>query len=159
MIIKLNDIPAVGKDVEFDLDIESLNSRINSSEYVFSKAPKVKVNLVLKGNTLSLKANLEAEFLSNCSRCNKEVTENITLPYSIILKPKRIDDVEELEDLDFGYYSSGEVNCSEIAEEHLILSLPMVVKCKQKECVSTGDSWQFGEEIESSNPFKKIKLH
>ena len=66
---------------------------------------------------------------------------------------------EELEDLNFGYYLEDKIDCSEVAEEHLMLSLPMVVKCQRKECLSGGDSWQFGEEIESNNPFKNIKLH
>ena len=162
MIVKLKDIPADGKNIEYDLDIESLNSRVNSSNYTFDNAPKANLNLILNSNTVVVKGDIIGEYCTACSRCNNKVTKDFKVPFKIILKPKDLDadsKSEELEDVNFGYYLEDKVNCSEIAEEYLMLSLPMVTQCERKECVSNGDSWQFGEEIESNNPFKNIKLH
>ena len=158
MIVKLKDVPAVGKNVEYDLDIENLNSRVNSSNYTFDKAPFAKLNITLNGSTVVVKGDITGEFSSACSRCNNKVNKEIAVPFKIILKPKSVDS-EELEDVNFGYYQEDKVDCSEIAEEYLMLSLPMAIQCGRKECVSDGDSWQFGEEIENNNPFKNIKLH
>ena len=162
MVVKLKDIPAEGKNIEFNLDIDSLNSRVNSSNYTFEASSKANLNLRLNNNTVELMGNVKGKFQTGCSRCNTKVDREINVPFKIILKPKSMEvdsKNEELEDLNFGYYLEDKIDCSEIAEEHLMLSLPMVVKCQRKECLSDGDSWQFGEEIESNNPFKNIKLH
>lgn len=165
MLLRIKDIPIEGKNIAFELNNESLNSRISISsqpEYSFEGIVPCEINLRLQGTMLLTEGVLidglvRGKFTTICSRCGDKVSEQLETPIKMVLKPAKSRG-DELEDLNFGYYDGEVVNCAEIAEEMLVLALPMVVRCKTGGCAESKDSWVFGEEEPVNNPFKNIKI-
>jgi len=143
--VRIEDIPSEGKSLNFELACEPLNARIaldrarpeESSvpppDYVFSSPPEVELSLSLEGSTVVVAGQVSGSFVSPCVRCTEEAKTELDLALDLILKPasnRKIPGADE-EDLHFGIYDGEEVNCTEIAEEFLVLSLPFVVVCSE----------------------------
>ena len=144
MFVKITDIPPEGLQVEFPLDIYSLNERVNSSAggqnkdlastiYHFFEPVTSSMKLNLEGSTLVARGNTLANYCSYCSRCAEDTKKQLTVPFQIILKPRttRGPEAARDEDVNFGYYDGQEVNCAAFAEEFLILALPYSVMCSE----------------------------
>lgn len=143
MRIRIYDIPPEGRDLEFNLDKEQVNSRIllawqaqdesavAQPMYEFLKDPKVFLHLDLDGSTVVVKGKVEGEYLTLCSRCAEETRQHLELPIDLILKPKseRVPEDEQEDDLNFGTYEKQEIHCEIFSEDFLVLGLPFSVQC------------------------------
>jgi uncharacterized metal-binding protein YceD (DUF177 family) len=163
MLLRIKDIPTQGREINFDLDNETLNARISVNvnqepDYTFTGPIKAILKASLQGTTVMVEGKVYGDFTTICGRCADKVTKHLEVPVNMVLKPSKAADPSEQEDLNFGYYDGEVVNFAEISEELMVLALPMVVKCESKNCAENKESWVFGEEIESNNPFKNIKL-
>jgi uncharacterized metal-binding protein YceD (DUF177 family) len=155
MIITVTDIPVEGKEVEFGLDVVSLNQRINTiadvaekgvvppPEYRFADPPKVELKIELQGSTVMIKGRASGTFFAACSRCAEDLETSLSTSIYVALKPRRGDmgSIEEAEDVNFGYYIGNEINCADLVEEQLIIQLPQTVTCSAKsieECPLAG---------------------
>jgi uncharacterized metal-binding protein YceD (DUF177 family) len=179
MEIRIDDIPAEGKDVSFSLDNDELNFRVaglshdskvqhSAPPYVFAGETKTRLRLSRDGATISIKGWVSGTYTTPCARCAEDVSETLEIPIDIYLKPKRLDaaGVED-EDIGLGFYDGQKVVCREVVEELLILALPMVVRCKDDTvCALRGkeQTWVFGEESnevgdERLKALRSLKLH
>ncbi len=156
--IRIEDIPAEGKSVDFQLGCESLNARIaldrataerasshdraKSKEqvdgipppsYFFTDAPEVEMNLQLEVRTVVITGRVSGVYVTPCARCLEEARTEVDFVLDLVLKPasnRNVPGADE-EDLHFGVYDGEEVDCTSIAEEFLVLSLPFVVVCSE----------------------------
>lgn len=121
--------------------------------YFFSSDPEVTLHVEKENSSVVLTGEVKAEYASACARCAEEAKVAETVPVDLLLKrakpkvakPQKssktgravpLEEVEEdelEEDLHFGTFSGEEVDLSEIAEEFLMLSLPVTVYC-QADC-------------------------
>lgn len=140
MIIKISDIPAEGRDVEFGLNLKTLQSRVSPEEgsephapdYRFIGQPSASVHLTLEGNSVRVRGVTEGDYQTSCARCAEETTKSLKVPLQVVLKPHTERGKEsEVEDLSLGYYDEDEVDCGALAEEYLILALPYTVYCRE----------------------------
>ena len=146
MRIRIVDIPPEGRDLEFDLDVASLNRRVgigdshskdgiklDSADYRFQAPVHVKLNLQLEGSTVVIHGRAAADFEATCSRCAETAKSHLDVPIDLLLKPAsaRARKGEGDEDVSFGFYEGQEVECDPFTEEYLILALPYVVLCKE----------------------------
>ena len=143
--IRIEDIPAEGKSLDFELACEPLNARVALDRagpeessvpppaYIFSSPPEVEMHLSLEGSTVAITGQVSGTFVSACARCTEDAKTEVDLALDIFLKPLSNRDVPgaDEEDLHFGVYDGEEVNCTSIAEEYLVLSLPFVVVCSE----------------------------
>lgn len=143
MKIKIKDIPAEGREVEFQTSCDSLNERVNagaahrgkksacSPEYLFRQAPTAELRLDVHGRSVSVRGNATARYEVACSRCAEPIERDLSAEVDIILKPRDLSGktIDEFEDLGFGFHDGQEVDCADIVEEHLILQLPYTVSC------------------------------
>lgn len=144
MRIRVDDIPAAGRELDFELDRGELNERVELSRsndreagglepphYSFQSNPQVHLRLTLEGSTVVLSGTVEGSYRTVCSRCADETTQKIEAPLDIVLKPlaARTAESEDAEDLHFGYYENEEILCDVVAEEFLVLALPFTVLC------------------------------
>lgn len=144
MIIKVSDIPPEGRNFDFELDTAMLNERVNAvrkpakvrrallpPEYLFSSPPHVKLRLQMAGSSVQIHGTADGVFRASCSRCAEELESPIHADVDIVLKPRLSEDsgTDEFEDVGFGYYDGKVVDCGEIVQEFLILSLPYTVTC------------------------------
>jgi uncharacterized metal-binding protein YceD (DUF177 family) len=175
MIIRLEDIPLEGKELSFELDNEAFNERISAAAnassskaevdppYVFDAEIKVSLQLMTRGSSVALSGSVCGEFTSPCARCNEEVRQKLETPIDHFLKLRRSEgsSAPQDEDVGFGFHDGESINCSEIAEEMLVLSLPMVVRCGEDTiCAQTADEqeWVFGQETEEEQGDERMKI-
>ncbi|MFN8389789.1 MAG: DUF177 domain-containing protein [Bdellovibrionota bacterium] len=143
MRIRIADIPPEGRELDFELRKESVNARVGSSRepsadataqgptYTFLSNPHVHVRLMLEGSTVVISGNVKGEYVTQCARCAEDAKRGVSTPLDLVLKPQS-GRSEDAEDLHFGTYSGEEIECSDFAEEFLVLSLPFTVLCDDK---------------------------
>lgn len=145
MRIRICDIPPEGRELDFALDKEQINSRIllawqaqdetsvAQPNYEFSKDPQVHLHLDLDGSTVVIKGKVLGDYVTLCSRCAEETKQHLEIPLDLILKPKseRVPDEEQEEDLSFGTYEKQEIHCEIFSEDFLVLGLPFSVLCSE----------------------------
>ncbi len=143
MIININDIPTSGKDFNFEIDLTSLNQRINGvnslveegnlplPEYRFKKPPQASLHIYVQGTSVFINGRASGVFLAPCSRCLEHIETSLSTKIQITLKPrpKYLNNQEQDEDVGFGYYIGDEINCADLVEEQLILNLPQTITC------------------------------
>ena len=167
MKIQVRDIGIEGKEVNFSLELNNLNKRTNEvrketkgkalppPEYIFTKTPKVELNLKLENTTVVLSGKTSTAFKTPCSRCAEEIETELSSKIQMILKPYSERDREE--DIGLGFYDGQEVDCKEIVEEHLMLSIPYKVCCSELEtCNSESLKYEDNKE-EKQTPFEILK--
>ncbi len=145
MKIRVLDVPPEGQALDFNLEAEALNKRVslavalekevkvNAPAYSFTSDPEVHMDLQVEGTTVILKGEVKGEYQTVCSRCAEDSKQSADTDFHMILKPhseRSVDGAEE-EDLNFGIYESEEIDCTELAEEFLLLSLPFTVLCEE----------------------------
>lgn len=178
MIVNVKDIPRIGKEINLELDKNSINERVNQvrkskkkqpailpPEYIFSANPKSTLQLSLEGKDVIIKGDLRAAFLSPCSRCSEEIATELTCKIEMVLKPMEDPRDKDAEDEGLGFYDGREFNASEIVEEQLMLNLPYAVACSANSletCEKARDSLKYlkpEEETEgnANNPFSIFK--
>ena len=141
MKIRIRDIPPEGRTLQWPLDLESLRARLGgapasqeqSPEFTFAQAPAAETRLDLEGSTVIIEGSVRGEFSTNCVRCLEPTHAEVHSPIKIILKPhsERSRPDEEVEDVQLGFYDGKEVDCGPIAEESLVLALPLNVVCSE----------------------------
>lgn len=154
MKIRTTDIPAGGRELGFDYNLAALNARLDQEHrrddphnvaapnYRFVGKPQADLKIVLEGSTVELEGRARASFITVCSRCAEETKQDLDVPVHLILKPGsdpaaagRLPSREELEavdeDLNFGFYFNGEVDCDVSTQDFLILSLPYTALCSE----------------------------
>ncbi|MBL7661827.1 DUF177 domain-containing protein [bacterium] len=145
MIVRLNDITPEGLDISFTLDPEKLNQRVNIDETSAKPGTvtqainfpterenlaKVSMHLDLIGRDVLIKGRTVAPYQSFCSKCLEPTKNSITSDFYLTLKQHKGNAREdEFDDLDLVFFSGDEINTEEIAEEYLILNLPVVILC------------------------------
>ena len=140
MIIRILDIPAEGRRLEFEPSQDELNRRDAASSdmdgvgYQFSPGGKADVFLQAEGSTVLLKGSAEVQYRTVCSRCAEEASKELKVDINMVLKPLPEGDDEPEgaldEDLNFGFYQNKEVDCGALVEEFLVLSVPYAVLCR-----------------------------
>ncbi len=156
MKIRTTDIPAGGRDLNFDYDLAALNARlaeehrqdaphkVSAPEYRFIGTPRADLHISLEGSTVQLEGRARASFVTVCSRCAEETKQEIDVPVQLLLKPgahpaasAKSDHLsrEELEasdeDVNFGFYFNQEIDCDASTQDFLILSLPYTALCSE----------------------------
>ena len=144
MRIRVDDIPAEGRELDFDLDGGGVNERVELARandrdaggleqphYSFQHDPHAHLRLSLEGSTVVVSGTVKGSYSTVCSRCADETVQTIEAPLDLVLKPlaARTAESEYAEDLHFGYYENEEILCDVIAEEFLVLALPFTVLC------------------------------
>lgn len=144
MLIRISDIPASGRDVNFELDLDSLNGRVSAAQglegettappCVFFAPVRASLRLTLEGSTVFIDGLVAGRYLTVCSRCAEETEQEISTKVVMVLKPKSQRGPVEAsdEDLNFGFYEDKVVDCAPIAEELLILAIPYAQTCSEQ---------------------------
>lgn len=150
MKIKVAEIPAGGKRLEFLLDVGALNQLLDAAReqdmrggagavapprYIFVDKPKAAIQLAIEGTTISVEGSVVGRFSASCARCLEDSEREISSPLKIVVKPlsERAQLGSQDEDLSVAYYdpSAGELDCTELVRDYLILGLPYVVLCAE----------------------------
>ena len=142
MRIRIADIPQEGRELEFDLSPQALNSRLskNSSvepggvqpDYHFVGTPHVKLKLEPEGSSLVVTGAATAAFKTVCSRCAEDVEKELKTELNLIVKPhsERARESED-DELSLAYYDGEDLECGGLVEEYLVLGLPYTVLCSE----------------------------
>ncbi len=151
MKVRLMDIPNTGesfegRDFNFELDVESINTRVNLTRenvdsqsvppppYVFASPIDCAVNLSREGSTVFFKGECKAKYSTPCSRCSEDLERPLLFSMEQVLKPEGRDSRrEKVDDVSFGYYEDKEIDCASILEERLMLEVPYVVHCEPED--------------------------
>lgn len=143
MKVRVTDIPPEGRDFEFEIESASLNERLRPVEeqlqkgvvrepiYVFSKSPHASVHLELEGSTVMYRGTVAGEYQTRCAHCGEDISKAIETKINLFLKPISARDkpADLVDDLQLGFYDGKEVECSEVAEEYLVLAIPYRDTC------------------------------
>ena len=146
MRIRIADIPAEGRELEFTVPQESLNKRVAESNvnsrnsavsppaYTFGPEAEAQLHLEREGSTVVVKGRALGRYSTQCSRCAEDTSCDLAVEVDILLKPRPnggpLGSADE--DLNFGYYDDKEVDCAAVIEEFLVLSVPYSVLCDEQ---------------------------
>lgn len=180
MIVRVQDIPHEGLELDFSLNLEQLCERVNlhltdtidnsvmQPQYNFQEPVPVHLSLHSDGRTVDIKGKLSSSYTTLCSRCISEAKQTIDLPFDLIAKPKQNNHDED--DVGFALYKGDDLDCNQVVEDILVLSLPSYTLCKEDckglcpscgvnlnitQCVCTKAATE-PSEVKSS-PFAKLK--
>jgi uncharacterized protein len=139
-VLKVQDIDDRGKDYEFPLTGEWLDSALR--ETPLRRAPsapegRFSLHAQRNGQEILVRGQLQAELLVECSRCLGDTAVHVHAPLTALLSsgPDDADpeDVElSTEDLDRGRFVGNEVVLDELVREHLVLECPMQPLCSDE---------------------------
>lgn len=178
MKIRITDIPPEGLNIDCELDRGALNERLAQAEqtsnskrsptYRFGPKPNAHLKLELEGSTVNVSGELDAEFVTGCSRCAEDVNQDISRPIKIVLKPRPSEgrNGEQDEDLSIAFHNGVDVDTNALVEDFLILALPYSVLCSANckgLCPHCGKNLNNGScdcteaQISTSSPFSVLK--
>lgn len=139
MLVRVQDIPQEGLELDFSLELEKLGDRVNANQtdtlasnvtqplYDFISPLPVKLKLFSDGRTVEAKGQVTASFNTLCSRCTAQANYCLELPFNIIVKPKL--NAEEEEDVGYALYLGEDLDCNSMVEDLVVLNLPAYVLC------------------------------
>lgn len=142
MIIRVEDIPAQGKQESFLEEEGPLNDRLGgettNSGLHFSQPIQVRLDLSRTGRILLVKSRVEARVRCTCARCLDSFALSLSSEIQMSLKPRpdpRLAPSEEVElrreDLETDYYEGEEVDVSPLIQDQVLLTLPPKVVCRE----------------------------
>lgn len=131
MKIQVSEISDDGLEIDDIEDLETITSGVVKTARLKLKSDKLKDEVFLKGN-ISTVLNLQ------CSRCLRDFEEGLTIDLNLALSPAEKLSTPEMHDLEdgameTGYYVNKEIDLAEVANEQILLSVPMKPLCN-KDC-------------------------
>jgi len=140
MKVRLINIPTEGLAVDFALNCASLNRRAAATEMLspvvlptFVGEPQANLFLQKEALTVIIKGTASATFQTVCARCAEQASDSINVDILLVLKPfdpgTQLDN--QIEDVNLGFYNGQDIECDRIAEEFVLLNVPISVVCKE----------------------------
>lgn len=119
------------------------------------------------GENIDIRGSYTGSLEFDCDRCCERTVTKLNESFHYILQPKKDNEyaVEEGdEEIDFGYYEGEEIDLTEIAIEHLMLSIPIKMLCSEDckgICPHCGQNKNEKEcdcekKLSQTNPFRKL---
>ena len=142
MIIRVEDIPAQGKQESFPEDEGPLNERLggeaNNFGLQFAEPVQVRVNLSRSGKVILVKSRIDARVKCTCARCLDPFALTLSSEIQFSLKPRpdpNLASPQEVElareDLETDYYEGEEVDLSPLVQDQALLTVPPKVICRE----------------------------
>jgi len=142
LVIRVEDIPAQGKQESFLEDEGPLNERLGgentNSGLHFAGPVQVRVNLSRSGRVILVKSRVEARVKCICARCLDPFALTLSSEIQVSLNPKpdpRLATPEEIElsreDLETDFYEGEEVDLSPLVQDQVLLTLPPKIICRE----------------------------
>ena len=142
MIIRVEDIPAQGKQESFLEEEGPLNERLGgettNSGLHFSGPIQVRLDLSRTGRIVLVKSRVEARVRCTCARCLDPFALNLSSEFKMSLRPRPDPGLAppegiELsrEDLETDFYEGEEVDLSPLIQDQVLLTLPPKVICRE----------------------------
>jgi uncharacterized protein len=138
-VLKVQDIDDRGKDYDFPLTGEWLDSALSETPLRRDPAApegRFSVHAQRNGHEILVRGELQAELLVECSRCLGDTPVHVEAPLTALLSSGPDDahpeDVElSSEDLDRARFVGNEVILDELVREHLLIECPMQPLCAE----------------------------
>jgi len=131
--IRLEDIPPEGLEVEFTLgrvDPQDLGPQVQGIE----SPPRARINLGLRGDTVTALGEYEAVVGMACSRCLQNVSMAVAGEMNLVFRPQPDQPGDEVrlgeDELEVSFYQAGEIDLGEVLLGELSLALPMAPLCR-----------------------------
>jgi uncharacterized protein len=142
LIIRVEDIPAQGKQESFLEEEGPLNERLGgettNSGLHFSGPIQVRLDLSRTGRILLVKSRVEARVRCTCARCLDPFALTLSSEFKMSLRPRPDPGLAppegiELsrEDLETDFYEGEEVDLSPLIQDQVLLTLPPKVICRE----------------------------
>jgi uncharacterized protein len=140
LVIRVEDIPAQGKQESFREDEGPLNERLGgettNTGLHFAEPVQVRVNLSRSGRVILVKSRVDARVKCICARCLDPFALTLSSEIQVSIKPKpdpHLAPPEEIElrreDLESDFYEGEEVDLSPLVQDQVLLTLPPKVIC------------------------------
>ena len=128
MKIRISDIPADGLEINDNLALEALNTRMREggreSGITFTSAPKVSLKITKTIGGAQARGKVSSRYSQSCGRCLEPVERDIELETSLVIAPKPQAGAEGLDnEVGIVFYEGDSVELEGILQENLILSL------------------------------------
>lgn len=114
---------SIGTEFEFKEEINIKSIVSVNGEFSFAKPVLISGTVSNIDGTYKLLANINAEYLTNCNRCNNKTKFNFSLDISENLSKNPVSD-------DFEPVIQNEINLEEIIEKNFIANVPYLHLCK-----------------------------
>lgn len=133
------------KDIHFEKAYKDWDEPVKSANEIFEKEPHNTLKLLAPfhvhaeyfrvGHNIDIRGTYTGDLEFDCHRCCERSVMHFDEKFHFILQPgkekKEEENIEEGdEELEFGYYDGEEIDLSELAIEHFMLSLPFKMLCK-----------------------------
>jgi uncharacterized protein len=128
MIIRVKDIPLEGRTLQFSLGHEEFSERLGPSSNINCLIdPVASIHLEVNGKTVVAEGSVSGEFRAVCARCAEEMELKLNTRIEMVFKPYRDNGGDE--DVQLSFYDGERLDLRPMAEEGLILSIPMTTVC------------------------------
>ncbi len=122
-VSKIVKVEGASKSVSVEIPVEKIE--FNGQEFLFTAPLKVDGDIKNNGGNLYLEATVQTQFMVNCARCLKEITEDFEYGVSECYTNNEID-----ADSVFLPIVSNTVNLQSAVEENFCTSVPFVFLCR-----------------------------
>jgi uncharacterized protein len=128
MRLNISDIPEDGLQQDIELPI-TVNDNVNPD------IAHVNLRVLKLGRKVLIEGSVKISASLTCSRCLKEFSHPLDMTFRDVYNPSEEIETEpdhELSnnELDLSFYSSDEIEISELVKEQVLLSVPMKPLCK-----------------------------
>ena len=139
MKLNLKEITESEKEIEFShvVHLAQKSAGEEDWDYRFPEPVRTRVRFHRSGTTLIFSGEVRAIAEGHCSRCLESYGIEVEKPFWLTLVPAfqhRGGIRLRLDDLDQGFYAGSDIDLGQLAQEEIILELPIRPLCKE-ECL------------------------
>jgi len=137
MKLKVDDITAVPKDLEYAEDAADLNARLASGapDYRMASPVRVAASYYRAGLDVYLSGTLGGAVTGVCGRCAEEFGFSIDTPMRLVLSPRAAETSKDgalaADDLALSFYEGKEIDLAPLVHEQILLALPTRPLCAE----------------------------
>jgi uncharacterized protein len=134
--LSVQEITPWTKGVEFSHTVHLVDKakRGKDWDYRFPEPVRTRLQFYRSGSTLIFTGDVTGTAQGHCSRCLASYWIDVKKSFQLSLVPTlrhRGDIRLKPEDLDLGFYAGNEIDLSDLAQEQIILDLPIRPLCKE----------------------------
>lgn len=138
MKLKVDDITALPKNLEYAEGAAEMNARLagGAGDYRMADDVRVSVAYYRAGLDVYLSGTLEGSITGVCARCTEEFHFPLTTELRLVLAPRSTDarggGALAAEDLSLSFFEGKEIDLTPLVHEQVLLALPTRPLCREE---------------------------
>ena len=134
MIIRVDDIPETGLDLEIEEEGAQFDRLAKGLDFSITSPVRGRLNITASDTNVNVTGEVDARLALGCSRCLKDFEYGLKAPISVLfLREKETEREKELtsSEMDVNYLEGDSLDTNEVLLAQIALELPIKPLCRE----------------------------